>query len=191
MSRRFWSSYVASLVVLTTLISAVSSYAYLAEGPRVGAERLLLVSSLRSSAPMAAGSALLLALVLWAEALTPARLAQQLEHGLKRALSLALPGYLSAAAVALGVCFAMALALLAPRSGRFGDWLADLSRSDVTAGLAFTLFDSALIGVLAWRYAVRLRAMPMSLPAKLIVVVTVTVPLRATLAFVAAPFLPG
>lgn len=191
MNRRFWWSYAIGLVVITALLSAVSAFAYLAEGARRGADSLLLVSLLRSSAPTAAGTALLLAFALWAEALSPASLVQRLDGGLRRALSVALPGYAVAVGVACGVCFAVATALLPPSADRFGDWLGDVTRRDVVAGLAFTLLDSALIALLARRYAVRLRSTPLSLPAKLIVIVTVTVPLRVTVALLSAPFLPG
>lgn len=179
------------LVVLTSAISAVSSYAYLADGRRFGGDSLILVSLLRSLAPMAAGSALLLALALWAESSTPANLARDLERALKRALPLALPGFAASVAVAFGVCFAMAAALLGSGKSGPGKWLADIRREDVAAGLAFALLDTALIWVLARRFAVRLRSTPISLPAKLIVIVTVTVPLRATLALIFAPLMPG
>jgi hypothetical protein len=191
LNRRFWVSYAAALVVFASLSSLASSFTYLVEGARLGADGRILASLVRSSAPMAAGSALLLALALWIEALPSASLARQLDPGLRRALSLALPGYLSSAAIAFGACAAVSAAATGLRPSGFGAWLGGLTREDGAAGLAFTLLDTALILLLARRYAVRLRAMPISLPAKLILIVTVTVPLRATLALIFAPFLPG
>lgn len=190
MSRRFWLTYWTALVLFASSSSLVSSFAYLADGPRLEGGPLVLLSLLRSFAPMAAGSALLLGLAVWSEALSPARLAQALDPGLKRALSLAFPGYLVSVALAFGVCFAVSAAVgVAP--SRFGAWLGAVARSDFAAGLAFTLLDTTLILLLARRYGPRLRTAPISLPAKLIVIVTVTVPLRATLALVFAPFMPG
>jgi hypothetical protein len=191
LNRRFWVSYAAALVVFASLISLVSSFAYVAEGVRLGIDGRILPALVRSSAPMAAGSALLLALALWGEALPLASLSGRLEPSLRRALSLALPGYLSSVAVGIGVCAAVAAAVTGLGPSGLGAWLGGVSRADVAAGLAFTLLDSVLILLLARRYAVRLRSAPISLPAKLIVIVTVTVPLRATLALIFAPFLPG
>jgi hypothetical protein len=140
---------------------------------------------------MAAGSALLLALALWAEGLSLARLPDELHAALRRALSLALPGYLSSIAIGFVACVAIAAATTGLGPSRWGGWLGGIERRDVVAGLASTLLDTALTLLLALRYATRLRSMPISLPAKLIVIVTVTVPLRVTLALIAAPFLPG
>jgi hypothetical protein len=55
---------------------------------------------------------------------------------------------------------------------------------DFWIGARGTLLDVVLIILLARRYLVRLQAAGLSLPAKLIAVVTVTVGLRATLALV-------
>jgi hypothetical protein len=189
--RRFWVSYLSALLVFVLFPSLVSSYAYLADQTRFGGEARILVSLLCSTAPMAAGSALLLALALWSEAQPPASLPRELEHGLKRALAAALPGYLLAVTLAFAACFAVALLLGSARPSGFAGWLGELTPRDLGGGLALTLLDTALILLLARRFAVRLRAFPSSLPFKLIVIVTVTVPLRATLALVGASLLPG
>jgi hypothetical protein len=191
MTRRFWASYLLALVGFTSLISGLSAYGYLADQARVGASALLLVSLLRSSVPMAAGSALLLALALWADALPAVGFAQELDRGLKRALVLAAPGYALSALIGVGVCFVVAAALAGQSGAGFAGWLTQATRLDLGMGLSFTLLDTLLLLLLARRYAPRLRAMPASLPAKLIVIVTVTVPLRATLALFLAPFMPG
>lgn len=191
MKRRFWVSYAAALVVFAALSSVVSSCVYLAEGARLGADGRVLPGLVRSSAPMAAGTALLLALALWTEGLPLARLADLLDAALRRTLSLALPGYFSSIVIGFAACAAVAAAATGLGPSGWQAWLGAVERGDVVAGLASTLLDTALILLLARRYAARLRSMPISLPAKLIVIVTVTVPLRATLALIVAPFLPG
>ena len=106
MNRRFWVSYAAALVVFASLISLVSSFAYVAEGVRLGIDGRILPALVRSSAPMAAGSALLLALALWGEALPLASLSGRLEPSLRRALSLARDTSAAAYAEALNAAFA-------------------------------------------------------------------------------------
>lgn len=183
-ARRFGVSYVAVLVALSALIAVATSLPYLL-GP--GGAQALFSSLLRSAAPMATGSALCVALVLWAEAQTPSGLALELDRHLKRALAVSLGGYLLAALVALGVTFGVAAALaLSSRAD-----LSLVTRRDLALGSVFALLDSTLILLLARRFAARLRGSPLSLPAKLILVVTVTVPLRATLALLGASLLPG
>jgi hypothetical protein len=93
--------------------------------------------------------------------------------------------------VAFSVCLGMVAACCGLGASRIGVWLADITPRDLGAGLAFTLLDTLLILLLARRFGARLRSTPASLPAKLIVVVTVTVPLRAMLALIVAPLLPG
>src|SRR5690606_32074432 len=55
--------------------------------------RVVLLSSLRSTAPAVNGSALLLALLVWSQALTPSALALALPGKLKRGMLLSLLGY--------------------------------------------------------------------------------------------------
>ena len=187
MNRRFWSSYAFALGAFSALLGAATAAASLSAGP---AGSRIVVSLLRASAPMAAGSALLLALTLWSEALPQVSLPRELDRATKQALALALPGYFFAALLAVGANFAVAAVAGVP-SRPLGAALAQVARQDLGVGLGCTLLDTGLIVLLARRFAVRLRATNASLPAKLIVIVTVTVPLRATLALLCAPFLPG
>ncbi len=138
-------------------------------------------SLVRSTAPAASGSALLLALVLWAHSLRPAVVEAERARIFKRAAAIALPGYLVSAGVAL-------LCGLAILGGALGAHISGITLRDFGAGGLSAAVDSALILALAWRFLARLQAARSSLPAKLIVVLTVTVPLRATigLAFASA-----
>jgi len=186
-SRRFEASYAAALLVFGLLLGAASAGAYALEG---GRDSRLVVSLLRSMAPTASGSALLLALALWSESRPLASVERELDGVLVRAAKLALPGYLLAAAAVLGAGFAVA-SVAGVRADTFASWLGAVGRGDLGAGLIASLLDAALGLLLARRFAARVRATKASLPAKLIVIVTVTVPLRVTLALLCAPFLPG
>lgn len=186
MNRRFWSTYATSLVIFAALLSGVSVLASLASMPSAlppGAGARLVAGLLRSTAPMAAGSALLLALALFSESLPTATLSQQLDRTLSRAVFLAPLGYAVAVLVALGAVGVF--------SGAFGVApLSAVTRRDLGVGFGCTLLDTVLILLLTRRFALRLRETRASLPAKLIMIVTVTVPLRATLALLCAPLLP-
>ncbi|RYZ05085.1 MAG: hypothetical protein EOO73_20990 [Myxococcales bacterium] len=129
----------------------------------------------RATAPAASGSAVLLALLLWAHPLRPAALQQDLPRILRRAALVALPGYLVAAGVAL-----LAGLTLGDRE-TFA-----LAPADFALGGAFAAVDSALLVALSWRFLPRLSHWPLSLPAKLSLALAVTVPLRATVALLAA-----
>lgn len=138
---------------------------------------LVWASLVRATAPAASGSALLLALVLWSHPLRLAALSLDLPRILKRAALVALPGYLVAAGVAL----------LAGMT--FGAGSVVVSRADFALGAAFAALDGAVLLGLGWRFLPRLSVTPLSLPAKLSLALAVTVPLRATVALVAASVL--
>ncbi len=150
--------------------------------------RVLVLSAVRSTAAAASGSALLLALVLWAHPLSIAQVQADLRRILARALMIAVPGY----AVAVVAVVAAGLAVAAGFGQSWTSFEAGLGIvgwRDVGVGVLATLLDVALIVLLAWRYLVRLQAGRMSLPAKLIAVVTVTVGLRATVGLVLSSLL--
>jgi len=141
-------------------------------------------SLLRSSAPMACGSALLLALVSWLQPLSASALQADLNRVTRRACAISGPGYLLAASLAIAVGFVVSLGFEPQNPAGFSGWVALVGWRDLAVGAGATLLDTALIIVLGRRYAERLRAGASSLPAKLIIVVTVTVPLRATVALI-------
>lgn len=190
MTGPFWRVYLLALGPFALLVGLVTSLAHLVQRDRPRAGDELVSSLLRSTAPMASGSALLLALVLWLWALPSGRLTLELDPGLKRAALLVLPGYALAALIALGAG-GLAAALLGRSDVPVLGSAALLDGRHVGVGLLAALLDAALILILTRRYAGRLSALRASLPAKLILVVTVTVPLRATAALLLASALPA
>jgi hypothetical protein len=152
--------------------------------------RVVALSSVRSLAPGVAGSALLVAFVVWAHPLPVAQVELQLPRFLKRAMLVSVPGYLVAAFVAMaagllvvrlcGVSLTTALAGLS-LIGR-GDW---------GFGVLAALVDAALIVFLAWRYLPRLQAGRSSLPMKLVLAWTFGTGLRMTVGLLFSLLLPS
>ena len=183
---RFCRIYAVGLVAFAVLIGTGTMLQFmLSVGDRYGARAfstiVLVLNVVRSLAPAASGSALLLALVLWAHPLPPGELQLDLRRILMRALVVSGPGYLVGGIVAVAAGFAVASSFGLPWATLqlgFGA----VGPADFGVGLLATLVDAALIVFLAWRYLARLQAGRMSLPAKLIVVVTFSVGLRVTVA---------
>lgn len=148
-------------------------------GPWIPSAQALAWNAVRMYAPAAVGSALLLALVLWAQPLSPSRMQGDLKRILTRGCLVSLPGYLIVALLTL---------LL---DGLRASVFANLTAQLVGLGLVSTAVDVGLVVVLAWRFLPKLQLLRASLPAKLVVVLTVTVPLRVTLALIVASLLPG
>lgn len=149
----------------------------------------LLVSLLRSVAPAANGSALLVALVLWAHPLPAAQMKGELPAILKRVGFVCLPGFTVAALLgwaaswALGVLW-LDLPVRALSAG-------ELRRADVGSALLATLVDAAVIAFAAWRGLAKLQTASFSLPAKLVLSWTVLFPVRAVIGLVLESVLPG
>jgi len=183
---RFCRIYAIAVVGFAVLIGVGTTLQYLLSvGDRFGASdyssHVLVLSVVRSLAPAASGSALLLALVLWAHPLAPSQLQADLRRILTRALVVSGPGYAIAGVVAVASGFAVARGFGQPWA-KLEHGFGVVGPADFGFGLLITLLDAALIIFLGWRYLARLQAGRMSLPAKLIVVVTFSVGLRATLA---------
>lgn len=184
---RFCKYYAYSVLGFAVLMSAWTALPFLvsASSPSSEAQRLLGAGLIQSIAPAASGTGLVLALVLWAGKVSVAELGRDLPLILRRGTLVALPGFLVAAVVALLV----AAALL---SGRVGGIAAfDLRPGAALHGALATVLDTALVLLLAWRFLGRLRQGMPNLAAMLVVVVTVTVPLRVTVALLATSLLPG
>ena len=153
--------------------------------------RVVLLSAVRSLAPGVAGSALMIAYVVWAHPLGAAALQSELPRFLKRGMLVSGPGYVVAAVVAIGVGF------LTAHFGFGVPWdlakqsFAMLTRGDVAAGLMFTLLDAALIVFLASRYLPKLQASRQSLPMKLVLAWTFGTGLRLTVALLGSLILPS
>lgn len=153
--------------------------------------RVVLLSAVRSLAPGVAGSALMIAYVVWAHPLSAAALQAELPRFLKRGMAVSGPGYAVAAAVAIGVGFLTAHFGFAVPWDLAGQSFARLARGDVAAGLLFTLFDAALIVFLAWRYLPKLQASRQSLPMKLVLAWTFGTGLRLTVGLLSSMLLPS
>lgn len=176
--------YFAALVPAFAVVMGTWTSLQLAVDPAASEQSARLWSSLvRATAPAASGSALLLALLLWAHPLRPAALQVELPRIAKRAAAVALPGYVAATGVALLSGLALVRVWLGPRG------VSGLSPRDFVVGALFAALDGALLLALAWRFLPRLQASRLSLPAQLSVAIAVTVPLRATAALLAASVL--
>lgn len=183
---RFCRLFALSVVGFAALLGLLGSYGC------NDAERfyVFVANTLRSLAPGAVGSAFLLALVLWAQPLAAAELAGDLRRILWRGALVSLPGYLLASLVALGVG-ALANAVFGLALPAVQAALGSLTARSLLLGVVSTAGDAGLIVVLAWRFAARLQALRASLPAKLVLVLSVTVPIRVSFALLLASLLPS
>jgi len=191
---RFCRLYAWSVLAFGALVGGVTALQLMfsaARNLRFYASQLLAHGAARSGAAAACGSGLLLALVLWAHPLREPELREDLRRILRRALAVCAPGYLLALVAALAAAFPVAALGLGQTAELFFRGLGVIGWRDLAVGGCGTLLDTLLILFLARRYAARLQAGRMSLPEKLIVVVTVTVPLRATLGLIFSTLLSG
>jgi hypothetical protein len=139
--------------------------------------------------PAVVGSAFLLALVLWAVALSGSAVQSQLKRILVRGLLVSVPGYAVACTLIGAMHVLTQLALGSPLSVA-KEGFARLTLPFVLRCLVSTACDVGLVAFLAWRYLPRLHASRDSLPAKLVLVLTVSVPLRVILALLVISFWP-
>jgi hypothetical protein len=185
---RFCRLYAISVVGFAALLGAFTVGQFLLEqlvAPAgVAASFPLARSALRSLGVAASGSALLLSLVLWAHPLPPPRLQQDLRKILTRGLLVTLPGFVVAALVAAAVGALVALA-----SGRAASFAFTLT--DVLAGALLAVIDAGLIVFLSARFLPRLSSARLSLPGKLVIVLTASVALRAVFGLLAGSALSG
>jgi ABC-type transporter Mla maintaining outer membrane lipid asymmetry permease subunit MlaE len=192
---RFCRLYAASVVGFAVPMGAAIAAQFFVGLNKFGGEeyvpRALILSAVRGTGPAVSGSALLLALVLWAHPLPMAQVLAELRRVLLRGLLASLPGYLVAVVLASAAGFAVASAAFGQSWGIFRLGFGSVGWRDFGAGLLSTALDAGLGVFLAWRYLARLQGGRMSLPAKLVVVVTVTVGLRATVGLILSSLLSG
>jgi hypothetical protein len=153
--------------------------------------RVVTLSSVRSLAPGAVGSALLVAFVAWAHPLRVAQVEADLPRLLTRAMLIALPGYLIAVMVVPGVALVISHWAFGVPWNALREAIRFVRPGDCAAGAFSTLFDAGLIVFLAWRFLLRLQASPSSLPTKLVLVWTFATGLRLTLGVLSTLVLPG
>lgn len=185
---RFCRLYAIAVVGFATLLGAFTIgqllLEQLATPTAAGGPFPLARSALRSLGGAATGSALLLALVLWAHPLPAPRVQQELRKVLVRGLLATLPGFVAAVVVAAALGALLALVFGRAASLAF-------TPTDVLTGALLALIDAGLIVLLAGRFLPRLSTSGMSLPAKLVLVLTVSVALRASLGLLAGSALSG
>jgi hypothetical protein len=153
--------------------------------------RVVALSSVRSLGPGVAGSALMVAFVVWAHPLSPPQLQTELPRFVKRGMLVTLPGYAAAVAIALGAGLLASRLLFGVPWAAGGAALGFLSPSDWLAGALSALADAGLVALLAWRYLPRLQAGRSSLPMKLVIAWTFGTGLRMTVALLVSMFLPA
>jgi hypothetical protein len=188
---RFCRLYALSLPPIALLLGLLLTWqaAFLAEPGRGLASGAVLVNLLRSLAPAASGSAVLIALVLWAHPLPPSSVHRELPAILKRVGFVCLPGFLLATLLSWAASWSLGMTLLELPARVFS--AASLRRVDVAFALLATLVDAAVIAFAAWRGLWRLQAARLSLPAKLALSWAVLFPVRAVVGLVLESVLPG
>jgi hypothetical protein len=188
---RFCRLYALSLPPIAVLLGLLLTWqvAFLAEPGRGLASGAVLVNLLRSVAPAANGSAVLIALVLWAHPLPPSSVQRELPAILKRVGFVCLPGFLLATLLSWAGSWSLGITLLELPARVFS--AASLRRVDVAFALLATLVDAAVIAFAAFRGLGRLQAAGLSLPAKLALSWTVLFPVRAVVGLVLESVLPG
>ena len=153
--------------------------------------RVIVLSAARSLAPGVAGSALLVAFVVWAHPLSLEQLRAELPRLLRRALLVSAPGFAVAAVVIIAAGFLVCRAAFGVpwavgRSALSFVWLRDWG-----FGLLGALVDAGLIVFLAWRYLARLQAGRSSLPMKLVIAWTFGTGLRMSVGLLLSLLLTG
>lgn len=183
--------YALSLPPIALLLGLLLTWqvAFLAEPGRGPTSGAVLISLLRSVAPAANGSAVLIALLLWAHPLPPSSVQRELPAILKRVGFVCLPGLLAAALLSWAAAWSLGANLLELPARVFS--AAALRRADLAFALLATLVDAAVIAFAAFRGLSRLQAARFSLPAKLALSWAVLFPVRAVVGLVLESALPG
>lgn len=180
---RFCKLYAASLPALALPIGVITTIQFCSGLQKFGGQeylwRVVLLSALRSTGPGVSGTALLLALLLWAHPLSAAAISDQLPRILKRGLLVSAPGMLVAVLVLLGASLVTAVTLFDIPAGHFVAATRVVRRTDLAACLLATLADALLITLVAWRGLVPLQQKGFSLPAKLAIALPVSFVLRS------------
>jgi hypothetical protein len=182
-SSSFGRWFAACLAACAALISGWTSLQFSLELGAARSLEPLWKSLVCTSAPAASGTALAVALVLWASRRRPAELRAELGRALARGAAVALPGYFAAAASSLVV----GVAVVSVSRGMPGSPTVALPWLGV--GAVATAVDSGLVLGLAFRFLPRLHGARLSLPGALSVVLAVTVPVRATAGLVVSSLL--
>ncbi len=188
--------YYAWLVLLLSLVVGVMAMTQYAVGlERFGGEeyapRVLGLGAARSLGPAVSGTAALIALVLWAQILTPVGIQAQLPDVTRRALWVVVPGYLAATALVYGAGALLGALAFGVGLAQHGQPWRVLAASDLLFGVVSSLLDFGLLLWLARRLLGRLKATRSSLPAQLALAFAVTAVLRSALGYLVSSVLPS
>jgi hypothetical protein len=180
---RFCRLYAISLVAIACFLGAVQTVQFAVGLSKFGGLeytwRVVVLSALRSHGPAANGSALALALLLWAQRLSPSALASELPGKLKRGLLLSLAGYPVASLLSIATSVLLGTAVFGVPYDLFRKALGVVMLGDLVVGGASTLIDVLLISLIAWRGLPALHASKLSLPARIAVAWPVLFVLRS------------
>lgn len=192
---RYCRYYAWLLLGLSLLVGVISMTQYAAGLARFGGEeyapRVLGLGAVRSLGPAVSGSSASLALVLWAQILTPVGIRAQFPAVARRVLLAALPGYLASAALICGAGALFGSWVFGVGLAQYGALLEVLGPRDLLFGAVTSLLDLALVLLLAHRLLAPLKATRRSLPAQLALAFAVTAVLRSALGYIVALVLPA
>lgn len=168
---RFCKLYAVALVAVAVLLGVLQTVQFSVGLGKLGGPeyvwRALLLSAVRSHAPAANGSALLLALLLWSHRLPPQALTLELPSKLKRGMLLSLVGYPAALLLLLLTSLPVARVLFGAPLGAVSSALRSLGPGDWAMGYVSTLVDALVIVLVSWRALPALHGSKLSLPAKI------------------------
>jgi hypothetical protein len=180
---RFCKLYARSLAAIAVTLGVVLTVQFGFGLTKFGGNeyvwRVVFLSALRSTGPAASGTALLLALLLWAHPLAVTAISAQLPKILKRGLLISAPGAALAVLLILGTSLVTGMTLFDVPVAMFAASASVVGRIDAAAGLLSTLADALLVTLLAWRALIPLQQKGFSLPAKLAIALPVTFVLRS------------
>lgn len=170
---RFCKLYAIALAAIACFLGAVQTVQFAVGLAKFGGQeylwRVALLAALRSYGPAVNGSALLLALLIWSQSLTPGALTLELPGKLKRGLLLSLLGYPAAVLLLLGVSLPIAAGVFAMPLGMLPAALRLVTAGDIALGYLSALVDALVICFVAWRGLPALHRTRLSLPARIAV----------------------
>lgn len=190
---RFCRIYALGVVAFAAFVGVAHAFG-LASSKFAGHEYLMSVivlNAVRSLAAAVIGSALLVALVVWAHPMPVAQMQADLPRVLKRGLLVSAPGYAVAVALIAGLGLLLASLAFSVPSSFAPRALAMVLPTDWLAGALCAMADSGLVVFLAWRYLPRLQAGRSSLAMKLVIAWTFGTGLRMTVGLFVSMLVPG
>lgn len=192
---RFCRIYALVLLALAAVVGVVDAaqlgFGLSKFGGHAAITRVVALSTVTTLAPGVAGSALLVAFVVWAHPFSVPALQAELPRHLKRGLLVSLPGYFAAVVTAAGAGLGVAMLAFGVPWAACRDALGVLLPRDWLFGALGALVDAGLIVFLASRYLARLQAGRSSLPMKLVLAWTFGTGLRMSVGLLFSMLMPS